>query len=116
MNIIAVIHFIFIVLYVTVPFLTNNPLYLAMHMVFGIGMIFHWMMNSDVCFLTWLEHKLFAVPIEKTFTDRVIGSVYRVSDINIKIIAYALFVFSILKIIYLWSKTNEPFHKWISHA
>lgn len=116
MNIIAILHFIYIVLYVTVPFLTKNPLYLAMHVVFGIGMIFHWMMSSDVCFLTWLEHKLFDTPIENTFTDRLIGSVYRVSNTNVKLIAYALFAFSIIKIVYLWRQTNEPFNKWIARV
>mgnify|MGYP001192822996 CR=1 FL=1 len=114
MNIIAIIHFIYIVLFVVVPFITNNPLYLAMHIVFGIGMVFHWIMNSDICFLTWLEHKLFNVPINKTFMDRLVGAVYRISDKQVQYATYFLFIFSICKLIYLWTQTKLSFLDWIA--
>ena len=115
MNIIALLHIIFIVWFVFVPFLTNHPLYLSMHIVFGIGMVFHWWMGSDICFLTWLEHKLFQTPINQTFMDRLVGSVYRISDSQVRYLAYFLFSLSILKLFILWFQTDLTFVEWISH-
>ena len=115
MNIIAIIHFIYIVLFVIVPFITNKPLYLAMHIVFGIGMVFHWIMNSDICFLTWLEHKLFNVPINKTFMDRLVGAVYRISDKQVQYATYFLFIFFFFFFIFLFSQTKLSFLVCIVH-
>lgn len=113
MNIIRFLHVCFIIFFVTTPFVTNVPAHLFIHITCGFGILAHWLLSSDVCVLTIIEHKLFGTPMTDTFTNRLIGSVYRITNKDIKLVTVFLTIFSICKAIYLWKQSNLPLEKWM---
>lgn len=113
MNVVRFIHILFVLYFVILPFVTNKPTSLLMHLIFGFGIIVHWALNSDVCALTILENKLFGTPISDTFTNRLIGSVYRITNTQIKLITYILCLVSATKLFYSWSQSDEKFFTWL---
>jgi len=57
LNIIVVMHFIFVLFVVLVPFVGNNY-FLILHSVVVPFMMAHWYMNDNNCALTLMEKKL----------------------------------------------------------
>ncbi len=57
LKIITILHIIFVLFVVVVPFTSSNYL-LMMHAVFIPFLLFHWLLNDNTCALTMLERKL----------------------------------------------------------
>lgn len=77
-NWVSVLHLLFVVVFVAVPFFVNNPFILCVHVLVGLGMIMHWIIRNDLCCLTLLEHKMFGTPIDQTYLQRLLGPVFSV--------------------------------------
>lgn len=76
-NIIYILHALVVVFLVVAPF-TSSDLAHLLHAVAVPGLVVHWALNQDVCFLTYLESVLRGVPITETFLDRLVGAFYRI--------------------------------------
>lgn len=86
MNIIAVLHFLFVVYVVTVPFVVYSSSILGLHAVILISLLIHWYLNNDECVLTLLESKLFPDPNnnrDKLFFQRLMGPIYNINNTHI---------------------------------
>ena len=106
MNWVFIIHALFIVGFIITPFLTNDPMMLLLHIIIGFGIIVHWLLNSNMCVVTLLEHKLFNTPIDQTFTNRLIGKFFDIKDFHIQFVTYFCLTFSIIKL-YVLYKNNQ---------
>lgn len=114
-NIIWVLHLIFIILVIIVPF-SNSPYLLMMHSIFIPFMILHWITNNDTCVLTTLEKVAKDITTKEKekdcFTCRLINPVFNFKKDNEKssrliyIITITLWVLSITKL-GLKYKNNE---------
>ena len=101
-NFIFMIHLIFVLYVISLPFVSDSVPLLFLHIALLLCIIVHWLLNNDVCFLTWLEHKMYKdKPIKDLFMQRVVGPVYNVSNKEIKYGAYVLLLFTATKLILL---------------
>jgi hypothetical protein len=57
LNIITILHIIFVLFVVIVPFTSSNYL-LLLHVLFIPFLLFHWILNDNTCVLTIIERKL----------------------------------------------------------
>lgn len=106
-NIIWVLHLIFIILVVIVPF-SNSPYLLMMHSIFIPFMILHWVTNNDTCVLTTIEKVARDIKKKEDENDcltcKLINPVFNFKKDNEKsskfiyIITITLWLFSITKL------------------
>lgn len=80
-NIIRLIHILIIIFILYVPF-SDVPIYLLLHIVSCISLLFHWYLNSDICFLTFVENYLRNIPYNKTLSYQLIAPLYNISEIE----------------------------------
>ena len=113
------IHFLVIAFFVTGPYLSldanlrvNHPwlqrlgfeegvspidlLYVAS----GVGLILHWLMNSDICVLTQIEALFRGKKAEESFLKRLIRPIYIITDDKLKKLSYFVVLGNILYIIF----------------
>jgi hypothetical protein len=57
LNIITILHMIFVLFVIVVPFTSSNYL-LFLHALFIPFLLFHWILNDNTCALTIIERKL----------------------------------------------------------
>lgn len=57
LNIITVLHMLFVLFVIVVPFTSSNYL-LFLHALFIPFLLFHWVLNDNTCALTIIERKL----------------------------------------------------------
>lgn len=97
MNIIFLLHLILFLCSITIPFIGSDNL-LLLNTVFLIGVLFHWMMNNNMCFLTQVENWMTGRPVDETFFGRLFGKFYTETEryghvswiIIIALIAYSI--------------------------
>lgn len=81
LSIITLVHILYILFVVVVPF-TNNTYLLFMHSIIVPFMIFHWVINNNMCALTLLEHhmrnQINGAPVDKSecFTAKLVEPIY----------------------------------------
>lgn len=75
---------------VLVPFVTNDPMIMATHITSSIGMMFHWYLNSDVCFLTQVESYLRGIPSDKSFFYHLVSPIYVIADQKLRKIVWII--------------------------
>ena len=98
-NIISLIHLLFVLYVVLVPFLANTPEILWLHVALLICMLVHWHFNNDVCALTVLEHFLFPeTPRNDLFIQRMVGPVYQVQNRDITLLTYTLLFITLFRL------------------
>ena len=98
MNIIFVLHALFVVYLITLPFLTVSLSLVLLHIALLLSITFHWNLNNDVCALTVLEQQLYPdVPRDRLFMQRLVGPFYNVSDSDIRCATYLLMLVTIIK-------------------
>jgi hypothetical protein len=68
LNIVTVLHIIFVLFVVVVPFTSSNYL-LFIHSIFIPFLLFHWIINDNTCALTIIERKLRQQISGKDFVD-----------------------------------------------
>ena len=83
MNIIFIIHVIFLIGMLVVPF-TNDRRNLEFYSILIPFIFYHWSVNDDTRALTQAEMMLTGQEKEKTFMGRVVGPIYKMeeNDIN----------------------------------
>lgn len=77
---ICVFHTLVVLFILLMPFLTNIPSYLILHVMSCFTLLLHWWMNSDVCSLTVMEAKLRGISREDALTHKFISPVYNIND------------------------------------
>lgn len=96
MNIFFILHVILFIFAIIVPFIGNSK-QLEFYSLLVPFLMFHWLMNDDTCFLTTIEKHLTNKPYEQTFSGRLIGPIYNLSDDEsgkfIKMILFLLWMF-----------------------
>lgn len=74
------------------PF-TNSNYLLTNHLIYGIFILIHWILNNDTCFLTKLELYLRNNNEDECFTCKIINPIYKFTDNQYKIIIYMTTIF-----------------------
>lgn len=99
MNIIALIHILFVLYVVTVPFVTQRVELLWLHATLLVCLLVHWHFNNDICALTLLEHFLFPETKKNDlFIQRIVGPVYNVQNRDITMATYALLALTLFRL------------------
>lgn len=95
------LHLILFLFCILVPFFGSDEL-LLINTAFLIGVLFHWMMNNNACFLTQLENMITGRPNHETFFGRLFGDFYTKTEQcgHVSwIILIALILYSIHKVV-----------------
>ena len=79
MNIIFLIHLIFRIAILVVPF-TNDRRSLEFYSILIPFIFYHWSVNDDTCALTQAEMYLTGQAKEETFMGRVVGPIYKMEE------------------------------------
>ena len=98
---------IFIILFVLMAPFSNIPALLILHIVFGIGVITHWLVNSNACILTILESQLRGVSQDNTFSHRFISPIYDISETEWATVCYLLTTILIIVSVYKLQNSQE---------
>jgi len=97
-DIIFLLHILIFLFVVLVPFF-GSPLLILLNLIFMIGILFHWILGSDVCALTVIESHLRGQPMTETFFGRLFGPMYRIDFKTSKILLLILILISIKKLL-----------------
>ncbi len=82
------LHVAFVVWAVAAPF-TNSAAMLVLHLITMPFLWLHWLVNDDTCALTLLERRLRGVECDDSFFHRLVSPVYKISDANVRLVAWA---------------------------
>jgi hypothetical protein len=107
MNLIAIIHSLFVLYIVLVPFVASQPDILLLHVTLLTCLIVHWHLNNDTCALTLLEHYLFPETKKNDlFVQQLVGPVYNLKSRDVTVGTYALLALTLFRFVH----TNQHFH------
>ena len=83
MNIIFLIHLIFLIGILVVPF-TNNKRYLHFYSILIPFLFYHWSVNDDTCAMTQAEMYFTGKDKDETFMHRLVSPIYKMeeNDVN----------------------------------
>ncbi len=81
MNIIFLIHLIFLFGILIVPFM-NNQKNLEFYSMLIPFIFYHWSVNDDTCALTQAEMLVTGKHKEETFMGRLVGPIYKMEELN----------------------------------
>ena len=99
MNVVFVMHSLFVFYVLLVPIFSVSIQLLGLHVALLVCIIVHWRLNNDVCFLTFVEQQLYPEKAkEDLFVQRLVGPVYNVTNHDIKRVTYALLLFTAVKL------------------
>ena len=90
MNIIFLIHFIFLIGIIVVPF-TNDRRSLEFYSILIPFIFYHWSVNDDTCALTQAEMAITGQKKEETFMGRVVGPIYKMEENEINHLTKTVF-------------------------
>jgi len=90
MNIIFLLHTIFLLAILIIPF-TNNRENLEFYSLLIPFLFFHWSVNDDTCALTQLEMSMTGQKKEETFMGRLVGPIYKMPDDDINKFTKSIF-------------------------
>lgn len=100
MNVIFIIHTLFVAYLILLPFVSSSAQLLFLHVALLLSITFHWNLNNDVCALTLLEQRMNPeVPKDRLFMQRLVGPFYNVNDRDIRCATYLLMLITIVKVI-----------------
>lgn len=101
-NFIVLLHTFFMLYVIAVPFFSVSVDTLYLHVWLLLLMLLHWITNNDVCVLTELEQYLYPTKERRElFTNRLIGSVYRIDNQQLRELTLLLWLFTIYKYVHL---------------
>src|SRR5210317_2670168 len=90
MNIIFLLHTIFLLMILIIPF-TNNRRNLEFYSMVIPFIFYHWSVNDDTCALTQAEMYVTGRDKEKTFMGRVVGPIYKMEENELNKLTKTLF-------------------------
>ncbi len=79
MNIIFLIHLIFLLWILIIPF-TNDRRHLEFYSITIPFLFFHWSVNDDTCALTQAEMYMTGQNKDQTFMHRLVSPIYKMDD------------------------------------
>lgn len=82
-NVIRVLHILFIIWVVVVPFTNNEPM-LVLHLFVVVFIWLHWAVNQDTCALTLMERHLRGVSSDESFFHNLVSPIYILPDAAVK--------------------------------
>jgi len=106
MNIFTIIHILFIIYVLAIPLFSTCHQILFLHISILFLLLLHWITNNDVCVLTEIEQ--FVYPKKERhelFTNRLIGSVYKINNNELREIVLIIMLFTLYK--YLYYSSNK---------
>lgn len=110
-NIVFILHVFVILFFIYAPF-SNCIEILIIHILFSIGLVVHWITNSNICFLSVLEGYFRNINYNNTFTHQFISPFYDIPENVwnkiIYIITFCLFSTSIFNLIIKIKKLKQP--------
>lgn len=90
MNIIFVIHLVFLLWILITPF-TNNRRQMEFYSMMIPFIFYHWSVNDDTCALTQAEMYMTGKHKQETFMGRVVGPIYKMEDNDVNRLTKTLF-------------------------
>jgi len=90
MNIIFMIHLVFLIGILVVPF-TNDRRGLEFYSILIPFIFYHWSVNDDTCALTQAEMAITGQAKEETFMGRVVGPIYKMEENEINHLTKTVF-------------------------
>jgi hypothetical protein len=94
---IKLIHCMIVALMLFVPF-SNNKTLLAYYIIYVPFIVAHWILNDDTCALTLLECYFSGKSKEESFTGRLVGPLYKVTNNHIYIITFVLYMIAVVRL------------------
>lgn len=82
-NVCWVLHVLFLLWVIAVPFTNNEPM-LVLHLMVMPFLWFHWWLNDDTCALTLMERHLRGVPSDQSFFHNLVSPVYKIKDRHVR--------------------------------
>jgi len=79
-GLVRVLHVALILFIIVTPFITTSWSIRALHLVTIVGILVHWFVNDDTCFLTMVESKLRGIPPTSSFMYSLVNPIYKVQD------------------------------------
>lgn len=101
MNIFTIIHLLFMIYVLAVPLFSKCHQTLFLHISVLFLLLLHWITNNDVCVLTEIEQ--FFYPNKERhdlFTNRLIGSVYKINNNELREVVLIIMLFTMYKYTY----------------
>jgi hypothetical protein len=83
-NVIAMLHVILISFVTFTPFVKVTNGLLCLHIVTCVGLLCHWLVNDDGCFLTILEAYLRGIDKSESMMHRIISPLYKIDDVALR--------------------------------
>jgi hypothetical protein len=90
MNIIFIIHVVFLLAILIVPF-TNNKRNLEFYSMVIPFLFYHWSVNDDTCALTQAEMMVTGKHKNETFMGRLVGPIYKMEENQINNMTKTMF-------------------------
>ncbi len=90
MNIIFVIHLVFLLWILVVPFM-NDRRQLEFYSIVIPFIFYHWSVNDDTCALTQAEMYVTGRDKDETFMGRVVGPIYKMEENDVNRLTKTLF-------------------------
>ena len=78
-NVIWVLHMLFVLWVVVVPFTDNEPM-LVLHLMVIPSLWTHWILNQDTCMLTITERYFRGCDSKESFFHNLVSPVYKIGD------------------------------------
>ncbi len=115
MNIIFIIHLIFLIGIIVVPF-TNDRRSLEFYSILIPFIFYHWSVNDDTCALTQAEMAITGHKKEETIMGRVVGPIYKMEEDDInhctKTVLFVLWGFVQYRLGYFDNIIKDSFKVW----
>ena len=90
MNIIFLLHTLFLLAILIVPF-TNNKRNLEFYSIIIPFIFYHWSVNDDTCALTQAEMMVTGKHKDETFMGRLVGPIYKMEENQVNNMTKTLF-------------------------
>ena len=88
-NIVFVLHILFVLWALIVPFTNNEPM-LVLHMITMPFLWLHWWIHDDTCALTLAERYLRGVECKESFFHNLVSPVYKIEDQDVRQVSWWL--------------------------
>jgi len=105
-NVIFMLHLLIILFILFTPFTNILPI-LICHVCFCFLIIFHWLLNNNVCALSLLECKLRGIPMDNTFVSRIVTPFYSPNNENV-IVLVSEYILILLIVTSLYKILTHP--------
>lgn len=97
-KIIQLIHLLLCIAIITGPFVIKNRYFLKVYVICVMLIIFHWVINNDMCALTVIESWISGKPSDQTFIGRIVKPIYNIKNTQIMNVTLILLLISLIRL------------------